>query len=385
MLLGNRKKLESPNTHLIGLSDARQRVQTPVLVLDLNLLEKNIQIMATFARGNSINLRPHTKTHKSIEIARLQMNAGSIGVCAATLGEAETLARGGIRNILITSPIIGTEKIVRFLKLSENIGEIILVIDNVENFLEIELKARSKSQVVNAVVALDIGTRRIGASSINDAISIVRHINDSPTFAFLGIHAYAGNLQHVGKFIERKKKSELAHKILQELITNLEKMDVRPRLITGAGTGTHEIDGTCGLYTELQTGSYIFMDSEYQSVQITKSRENPFQQSLFVATTVISNNHSGFVTTDAGTKWFSMGGGFPEISLRGPKDSQYRFQGDEHGKIVLPSHQYSPKIGEIFEIIPPHCDPTVNLYEHYHVFRGDTLVDIWDIQARGVI
>ena len=90
MLLGNRKKLESPNTHLIGLSDARQRVQTPVLVLDLNLLEKNIQIMATFARGNSINLRPHAKTHKSIEIARLQMKAGSIGVCAATLGEAET-------------------------------------------------------------------------------------------------------------------------------------------------------------------------------------------------------------------------------------------------------------------------------------------------------
>ncbi|MCH8213331.1 MAG: hypothetical protein IIC54_04590 [Proteobacteria bacterium] len=170
-----------------------------------------------------------------------------------------------------------------------------------------------------------------------------------------------------------------------ELQEKLDAAGIAPPLVSGAGTGTHDIDALHGPFTELQVGSYIFTDVQYNAVALREDTPRPFEPALFVRTTVVSTNVGGQVTTDGGLKRFASDGPLPEIASGAPDGARYEFKGDEHGRVVFAKDSDSLPLGAAVECLTPHCDPTVNLYDHYHVVRGDTLVDIWPVDGRGVI
>jgi 3-hydroxy-D-aspartate aldolase len=153
-----------------------------------------------------------------------------------------------------------------------------------------------------------------------------------------------------------------------------------PAIVTGGGTGSHRIDAAMGLFTEIQPGSYLFMDSCYGAISISEN-DNPFVPSLFVAATVVSANKPGRVVVNAGWKAFATDSGKP-VALRGaPPGAAFRFMGDEHGALDFEGDG-GPALGSIIEFLTSHCDPTVNLYSAFHVVRGDKVIDVWPIKAR---
>jgi D-serine deaminase-like pyridoxal phosphate-dependent protein len=355
------------------------------LILDLDALERNINHMAEFCRQHNIGLRPHAKTHKSINIARLQIQAGALGVCTATLGEAEVMAGGDIANVLITTPVVGELKIARLLDLNRVADGLSVVVDDAQNLARLAQAAQVAGQTLHVVVAVDVGSRRVGTPDLEQAVALAKQIEQATHLTFGGVHAYAGFVQHIQDYQERTAQATVVNHTLAGLKQSLIEADLAPPIVSGSGTGSHEIDAQAGVFTELQAGSYVFTDVEYNVVPLRRADKRPFASSLFVQTRVVSANHDGFVTTDGGTKRFATGGAPPEVVSGAPPGTIYSFRGDEHGKLAFADPDFRLSLGSVVELLPPHCDPTVNLHEVYHVVRGDTLVDIWPVDARGVI
>ena len=374
-----------PNVGLIDQPGSRTKLQTPALVIDLDVLERNIECMADFARKNGIALRPHAKTHKSVEIARRQVKAGAVGVCTATIGEAEVMVEAGIPGVLITNPAVGAGKIARVMALCAKADDLMVVVDNVCHVEALDAAAAKADQTVRVVVAIDVGTMRIGARTPEAAFEAAQKIEASERLIFTGIHAYTGTYQHIESYDERRDAVAEQNTQVVRFKELLDEAGMEPLMVTGTGTGTYDIDTNFGLYTEAQVGSYIFTDVEYNAVDLVADNPRPFDPSLFVQTTVVSNSHDGAIITDGGVKRFAMGGAAPQIISGAPENTVYEFKGDEHGQLLLEDAAGSLPIGTTVVCITPHCDPTVNLYDYYHVVRGDTLVDIWPVDARGAI
>jgi D-serine deaminase-like pyridoxal phosphate-dependent protein len=363
--------------HLIGQPDSRKRLNTPALIVDLDALEANIAAMAAFGRDAGIALRPHAKTHKSADIARLQIAADAVGVCCAKLGEAEALAAEGIGSILLTSPVVAAPAIERLVGLNDRIPDLALVADHPQAVAA--LAAANHGHPIRVLVDIDPGTHRTGVSSAVDAVALARQIADAPQLAYGGVQFYCGSQQHIPAFADRRAAIGDLTAYLQTVIVALTDAGLCPPVVTGGGTGTHRIDAELGVLTELQVGSYIFMDREYRDCDLGAS----FATALTVDTRVISANAPGMATLDAGLKAFATEAGVPVIVDGAPPGSTYRFMGDEHGAVVVPDGTATPGLGERVTAMTPHCDPTVNLYDAYHVVRGDTLVAIWPVTARG--
>lgn len=372
-----------PNFQLIGQNDARHRLNTPALLVDMDVLDRNILKMADFVSTAGFSLRPHAKCHKSVSIAKRQLRAGAIGLCCASIGEAEVMGYAGIQDLLITSPLVTEEKMTRFCTLAQQIDSAKTVVDNPENVEALSVIAVAADIELKILVDIDPGMRRTGVSGRSTTVKLAKMINSLPNLVFYGLQCYAGHIQHVADYDKRR---ELSQKIMDEVagITDtLIEEGLPPVIISGGGTGTFDIDAQSGVLTELQAGSYIFMDAQYNNVWINDGTPPPFETSLFVQTTVTSANHTGLVTTDAGLKQFAVDGGLP-VPVKGlPNGGTYNYAGDEHGFITLPETGDSLPMGTRIECAVPHCDPTVNLYNVIHCFRGDALVDIWPVDARG--
>jgi D-serine deaminase-like pyridoxal phosphate-dependent protein len=332
-----------------------------------------------------VALRPHAKTHKSVEVARRQLGAGAIGNAVATIGEAERLTGGGIGNLLITSPLATPAKLARLRALLERAEGLMVVADSVGGVDALAETVGGTERRLIVLVDLGVGRQRTGCTSPEQALAVARRIAASERLSFGGVQAYAGHLQHTAEFAERARQDELEYRSVDETIERLRADGLVPRIVTGAGTGSHAIDAGGGLFTELQCGSYVFMDVWYQQVTLRPDNAQPFEPALFVRTAVISANAAGHVTTDAGLKHFATDGPRPVIARGAPDGAAYHFFGDEHGRIELQDAARHLPVGTALECITPHCDPTVNLYDVYHVVHGDTLVDIWPIDARGAI
>jgi D-serine deaminase-like pyridoxal phosphate-dependent protein len=371
------------NADLIGVPGGRWRLATPALVIDLDLFEENIAQMARHARANNVALRPHAKTHKCAEIARRQIAAGALGVCVAKLGEAEALADAGIESILITSPVVTERAIDRLIGLNARVRELMVVCDNPMVAEELAAAAHSSGKRLGLLVDIDPGMGRTGLPPGDDAAALVHSVARNPAFVFRGLQCYAGNLQHLESANERRAKSLFVLGELARFSKRLQSESVKLELVTGAGTGTFDSDPDAHILTELQVGSYVFMDRQYNEVWEKSGAAPPFQTSLFVQTTVISANRAGLATTDAGFKAFATDAGPPVIASGAPPGATYFFFGDEHGGIEYSSagHRLGP--GDVITCTGPHCDPTVNLHDCYHLVRGDCLEAIWPIEARG--
>ena len=374
-----------PNAGLIGRPGSRAELCTPALVLDLAAFERNLTAMADWCDRHGVALRPHAKTHKSVEVARRQLGAGAIGNAVATIGEAERLTGGGIGNLLITSPLATPAKLARLRALLERAEGLMAVADSIDGVDALAAAVSGTERRLIVLLDLGVGRQRTGCTSHEQALAVARRIAGSESLSFGGVQAYAGHLQHTAEFAERALQDEVVYRRAGETIERLRADGLVPSIVTGAGTGSHAIDAGGGLFTELQCGSYVFMDVRYQEVTLRPDEAQPFEPALFVRTSVISANAAGHVTTDAGLKHFATDGPRPVIARGAPDGAEYHFFGDEHGRIELPDAARHLPVGTALECITPHCDPTVNLYDVYHVVHGDTLVDIWPIDARGAI
>jgi 3-hydroxy-D-aspartate aldolase len=366
---------------LIGRTGSRAALNTPALVIDRDALDRNIERMAAFAKRAGVALRPHAKTHKSIDIARRQIAAGAVGICCAKLGEAEALAQEGVDSILLTSPAVTASAMPRIAALNQRLRELIVVIDNPKNAIDLGVAASAKS--LQVLIDIDPGIRRTGVTSMEAAVELLEVVRRQPSLSYRGVQMYCGTQQHIANYAERAAAIGDRTGYLRSVIAALTERDGRPAIVSGCGTGTHYIDAALGVFNEWQVGSYIFMDRQYAECDVANRGDVPYEFSLFVDATVISANSPGMATIDAGFKALSTDDGVPVVLEGAPPGATFRFRGDEHGAIVDPDGRYCWSIGDRVRLAVPHCDPTVNLYDAFHVVSGDTLIDVWPVTARG--
>lgn len=371
------------NADLIGIPGGRAKLQTPALVIDLDIMDRNIAKMSDHVRSFGMSLRPHVKTHKSAEIARRQMAAGALGICCAKLGEAEALAAGGIEKILITSPVVTAAGMARLFALNKRISELTIVCDSRDVAVRLDQRGRSEAKSLRVLVDIDPGMARTGIRIGEDALALVGQVATSEKLHYAGLQCYAGNLQHIESPSERRTQTLSVLKDLADFCDVLAAEGLAPGIVSGGGTGTFDLDPEASTLTELQAGSYVFMDREYNDVWEKSGQKPPFETSLFVQTTVISANREGLATTDAGLKAFATDAGAPVVASGARQGATYFFFGDEQGGVAYGPSNQPLRVGDVLTCIVPHCDPTVNLYDWYHVVRGDTLEAIWCVDARG--
>ena len=366
---------------LINQQGSRASLNTPVLVLDIEALDRNIATMAGLANKHKVALRPHAKTHKSVDIGKRQIAAGAVGLCCAKIGEAEVLADGGIKGLLITSPVAAPAAIVRLAALAERAPGLMATVDNPVVAAAIDRALSGK--VLDVVIDIDPGIMRTGVASLEAAVELARAIDALPNLRYRGVQCYCGLQQHIENYASRRGAIEDRTRYIQTIIAALTDAGFPPEIITGSGTGSHQIDLELGVFTELQAGSYVFMDQQYLDCDLADGPVSPFETSLSVDARVVSANHPGLVTIDAGFKSLSTDGGVATVQRGAPTDSKIFFMGDEHAALVSDGIGERMHPGDPVSLTVPHCDPTVNLYDTYHVVRGDTLVEMWPVSARG--
>ena len=362
-------------------------LDTPCLVLDIDIFERNLALMRDMALKAGKRLRPHAKTHKCSRAAKLQIaRGGCAGVCAAKLSEAEALLDAGIQDVLITSPVVTPAKVERLVSGASRHAGLMCVVDSQENAAELAAAAGRKSITLDVLVDIDPDMGRTGVP-FEAAARFARHVASLPGLRLRGIQCYAGHLQHVASFEERSRLSlsqmGKAAAIFRELTSNGLRLDI----LTGTGTGTLETDLSIPELTDVQVGSYCVMDVEYLGIggKGTPGRFELFSPALTLMATVISANHQGFVTVDAGLKQlYHTPGAPPRVVGRDRAGWSYEWFGDEHGKVILPSGCPNPALGERLRLVVPHCDPTINLHDRVWVVKGDSIVDCWRVDLRGL-
>ena len=349
----------------------KQQLPTPALLLDLDKFEKNLARMERRVKESGKALRPHAKAHKCAEIARREIAAGAIGVCVATVAEAELMAAAGIPGLLLTSPVADPLKMARIVKTGA-----MVVVDHLQQVAWYDEAARACGRKLDVLVDLDVGDHRTGARSPEDAAEIAEAVDQATHLELRGIQAYSVLGSHAGGLDERKRVSAESFRIASRALGIMLRRGLSTEIVTGGSTGTWEIDTAVPDLTELQAGSYVLMDLAYRREGLD------FEHALTVLATAVSANHPGFVTVDAGYKAFATDRGYGPEALDLP-GSKYRWGGDEFGYVDLADGL--PKLGSRLEFIPPHCDPTTNLYDTIYACRGDRVEGIWPLKGRSDI
>lgn len=367
------------NAPLIGRPGSRARLVTPALILNLDAFERNLERMARLARAAGCGLRPHAKAHKSGEVARAQVAAGAIGASCATMQEAEVMGAAGVPSVLVTSPVVGPPAIDRLLRLHGDTGELIVVVDHADNARAID--AAAQGATVSVLIDVNVGQNRTGVAGEAEVLALAQVIRDCTHLRLRGIQAYYGTLQHLPAYADRKAATTEPRVAIRGIVAALKAAGHETGIVSGGGTGTHHIDMADGVFTELQVGSYAFLDSQYDGVALHPDDPHPFEDSLFVQGTVVSDNQPGIVVVDCGWKAFATEGKAPQ-----PLDGRtgFRFMGDEHCGLPREAEGLATlALGDTVIFRPPHCDPTVNLFSAFQCVRDDTLEAIWPIEARG--
>ena len=359
----------------------KDTLPTPALLLDVETFETNLKVMADYCRESRCGLRPHAKTHKCPEIARRQVASGATGVCVATVPEAAAMVEADIQGVLLTSPILETRKIARVVKLAKHGTGFMVAVGDMRAATLLAAAAAAEKVIVDVLVDVDVIDRRTGALPGTGALEVAQRIDRSPHLRLRGIQAYAGGASHTVGFAARKRVSREAMEKAVETRNLLAKSGLETSILSGGSTGTYNIDSHIDGVTELQAGSYVFMDVGYMGIGSSSGDEvyTDFRSSLTVLTTVVSAAHSDLVTVDAGGKSMAES---PTPVVKGQPGLKYHRFGDEFGAITATSGQPLPQLGDRLEMIVPHCDPTVNLYEYICVMRGATVEALWRISAR---
>ena len=343
----------------------KREILTPALLLDLDAFEANLSRMVDHVHRSGKTLRPHAKAHKCVEIAKRQLAAGARGVCVATLAEAELMSKGGISGLLLTSPVADPAKITRI-----GATGAMVVVDHIQQVEWYQNTARK----LDVLVDIDVGDHRTGASSLAQALEIAEAVDRASNLNLRGLQAYSVVGSHASPAQERTRVSQEVFAYAAETRDAMARKGLATEILSGGSTGTWQIDTALRELTELQAGSFVLMDLAYRRAGLD------FLQGITVLATVVSANHESFVSVDAGTKSFSTDRGYGPEAANLP-GSSYRWGGDEFGYVDVDDPAKRPRLGDKLEFIPPHCDPTVNLYSSIYACRGDRVEAVWPVKS----
>ncbi len=365
--------------------DGVASIATPALVVDLDAMNRNLARMAAFARERGLRLRPHAKMHKSAQIARRQIDAGAVGVCVQKLSEAQALAAQGIDDIYISNEIVDERKLAELATLAAQI-RLAICVDSPVGISRLEHAMRQAGSQIDVFVEIDVGQGRCGVAA-DQALPLVQQLQRSAAAAsglrFGGLQAYHGGAQHVRSPAGRYAAIAASVDCVRRVLADLKAAGIDCPLVTGAGSGSFVNEAASGVYGELQTGSYLFLDADYAANQ-ADPQAPVFEHALFLKSQVISR-HPSRAVIDAGHKSHAIDSGLPLVDGRRLEVAN---GGDEHG-VLTSAGDPLPELGETVWLIPGHCDPTVNLHDHLVVVRGglrEGVVEaIWPVDARGCI
>ncbi len=356
---------------------------TPALILDFNAMTRNLDRMARHYQGRRVSLRPHTKTHKSPAIAAAQLKRGASGICVAKLSEAEMMIGAGITDILVTTGIVDPLRIRRLVALAGTHPALRVVTDHAANVDLLASAAAAAHVRLGVLVDLNCGANRSGVETGPPAVALANHVAHKPSLRLEGFQAFASHVMHMPGYADRRRADLAALEPVVATRRLAERAGLDVPVLSVGGTGTWDIDCDVDGVTEVQAGSYVFMDAMYRAIG---GRNGPifedFEPALFVLTTAISQPVPGEITVDAGYKASATDHEPPQPW--GVGEVSYRWAGDEHGILTLTAPSRSIKIGDRILMVASHCDPTVNLYDSYWVCSGERVVAQWPVAGRGM-
>ncbi|MBW6421983.1 DSD1 family PLP-dependent enzyme [Rhizobium sp. XQZ8] len=358
-------------------------IQTPALIIDLDAFERNVARMRDYAEKMGVKLRAHAKTHKSADIALYLMEkGGAVGICCQKVSEAEALVRGGVTDVLVANEVSDPKKIDRLARLTK-LAKVAVCVDDAAVVPTLSEAAGRHGVTLDVLVEIDCGARRCGVEAGAPAVELAKVVAAAPNIAFIGIQAYHGSAQHIYDPADRRAAIDKSTGMARLTADLLKEAGLEPKIVTGAGTGTHPIEAASGLYNEIQPGSYIFMDADYARVRTDEGNGTVggFEHALFVLTSIMSKPASGRAVCDAGLKAHSIDSGLPSVFDR--SDLKFVGASDEHGKIEDPNDAL--KLNDKLRLVPGHCDPTCNLYDWYVGVRDGRVEVLWPVTARGKV
>ncbi|MCC6587694.1 MAG: alanine racemase [Bryobacterales bacterium] len=353
---------------------------TPCMVVDIDLFDKNLKTMAAYAKSVSINLRPHLKVHKSVDVAKRQVALGAIGVTTATIAESELMSNAGIKGVLWTKQPGGTNNLIRAINLTRRDPTFMFVIDDPVVVDNVEQAAAAGKVKCRVAVCVNAGLTRQGIENGKPALELAQRIHNSKHITLEGFMAYSGKASHTHGFETRRKQSETDLAGVNESVALAKKAGLPVNIISGGSTGTYNMDKQLGL-TELECGSYVFMDSVYRKVG---GKDNDhiytdFENSMTVLVSVDSKRHAGQVTTDYGNKALAR----QTDEVKNKPWLKVDTQGAEYGLLRWSdSGGNEIKIGDRFDIFCSNLDMSTNCYDRYYIAKGDQIVDVWPIMGR---
>ncbi len=357
-------------------------IHTPCLVLDLAALERNIAKLGRYAADNGVRHRAHGKMHKSVDVAKLQVElGGAAGVCCQKVAEAQVFAAGGIKDVLVSNQATSPGQIARLARMPKFGARISVCVDTVANVADLSKAAVAEGTELFCLVELEVGANRCGVETPAQVVEIATAIDAAPNLTFDGIQAYQGAMQHDPTFAGRRAKAEVVAELTRAAVDALTAAGLPPRIVTGGGTGSFEFEATLGVHNEIQCGSYAFMDADYARVLDAdgQSLDQHWENALFILTGVMSVNRPGLAICDAGLKVQSVDSGLPVVF--GRDDVEYTGCSDEHGTLTDPGNVL--RVGDKLRLVPGHCDPTCNIHDWYVGVRDDKVETLWPVSARG--
>ena len=374
-------------THVVGLNvpaaigTPLEDVHTPALIVDLDAFERNVKRMGEFAKKMGVRHRAHAKTHKSADIARIQIElGGAIGVCCQKVSEAEALVAGGVKDVLVSNQVVDPKKIDRLAQLAGKARAIVCV-DDLDAVDNLSKAAQKHGTTIECLVEIDCGAGRCGVQWGEPVVRLAKKIAGASGLKFSGLQAYQGAAQHIHNYQERRSMIDAAIKQVADTVAMLKAEGLECPIVGGAGTGSYYFEGNSGIYNEMQCGSYIFMDADYQRVKDEKGELiHEFENSLFIWTSIMSKTKTDKAICDAGLKAQSVDSGLPTIY--GRSDIQYIKCSDEHGVIADPNNVL--RLNDKLKLVPGHCDPTCNVYDWYVGIRNGKVECLWPVTARGM-
>lgn len=364
------------------IGKSKWELDTPALCVDLDALERNLKAVHTGLKGTGVGVRPHVKTHKCPELAKMQIAAGAVGVCTAKLSESEVMLENGIEKVLMTGVNISVPKITIAMSLRKKFPGFIQAVDNPQNAKDLQDAAKTADVIADVVVDIDV-IKRSGVPPGEPALALATLVDKMPNLRFRGILAYDGGTQHVTGFEKRRERNRKNFEPVVETFERMKAAGLNMEIFSGGGTGTYNMMSEFPGFTDVQVGSYLFMDRQYMVIggKNNETVYDDFEPSLTVMTTVINNNHPNRLTTDSGAKALTINQ--PTALVIGEPDFQYNAGSDEYGSITFHQSSKTYKVGDRLEVIVPHCDPVVNLYDIMYGIRKEKVVSVIPILARG--
>ncbi|NYT61534.1 DSD1 family PLP-dependent enzyme [Alcaligenaceae bacterium] len=378
-------KNESPQAETIAvplaarLGDPLSAVDTPSLILDLDAFEENLRTMQVLAERHGVALRPHGKAHKCPEIALRQIALGATGICCQKVSEAVPFVAAGVRDILISNEVVGPAKLALLARLAKQ-AHMTVCVDHPRAAQALSATMVEYQASIKVLVELDVGQKRCGVQTPDEAIALIQLVQKLPNISFAGVQAYHGGLQHKRSLEQRQKAAEKAVRLVRQYLRAFAKAGITCPVVSGGGTGSAVFDVASQVYTEIQAGTYAFMDTDYAGIDWGEAVS--FRHSLFLLGTVMSTPTPERAVVDLGLKSTSAESGVPLIMDH--EGLRCVAVHDEHSILQADSRRNRPDVGAQLRLIPAHCDPTFNLHDSVVAVRGQYVEAIWPISARGL-